>query len=170
MANKAYAIKWRWQIDVMHLEGITLKAVPVRQCGEIWYTIFKRPNSIANIVSNNYNGNVAVNTRSPGLTDYYNSSGSHTYAFATSYGFYASAVAPTFSNSTSSSPTVTVKTPSFNTRCSSTYFATSRKSYIDTDSPIIMECLLYEFPKRCVETLMHESLIDLYNNPLQSNE
>lgn len=167
MANKSYALRWRWQIDVKHLSGITLKAVPVYQCGEIWHLLCRRPSNLTNLAANNFNGNIAVNTRSPAIMDYYNSSGSHTMTFAASYGFYCGATAPTFSNSTSNTPTVTVKTPTVNTRCNSSYFATARKDSIDTTTPIKFICELYELPSiTCIETQLHDGAVDLYNNPL----
>lgn len=167
MANKSYALRWRWQIDVKHLDGVTLKALPVYQCGEIWYLICRRPSNLTNLTANTFNGNVAINTRSPAIMEYYNSSGTHTMTYAASYGFYCGASAPTFSNSTANSPTVTVKTPTVNTRCSSSYFATDRKPYIDTTTPIKFICEQYELPTiTCIETQLHEGVVDLYNHPL----
>lgn len=167
MANKSYALRWRWQIDVKHLSDVTLKALPVYQCGEIWHLIFRRPSNLTNLAAGTFNGNVALNTRSPAIMDYYNSSGTHTMTYAASYGFYCAATAPTFSNTTSDTPTVTVKTPTINTRCNSSYFATARKTYIDTTTPIKMICEQYELPTiTCVETQLHAGAVDLYNNPM----
>lgn len=167
MANKSYALRWRWQIDVKHLSGVTLKALPVYQCGEIWYLLCRRPSNLTNITADTFNGNVAVNTRSPAIMDYWNSSGTHTMTYAASYGFYCGASAPTFSSSTSNTPTVTVKTPIVNTRCNSSYFATARKTYIDTATPIKFICEQYELPTlTCMETQLHQGVVDLYNHPM----
>lgn len=166
MTNHAYALRWRWQAKIKYAAGVTLKAIPEWECGEIIQLIFRRPNSLANIEAENYVGNATVSTRSPALTVYYNSSGTKTYAFSASYGFYGAATAPTFSSSTAASPTVTVKTPAFSCRCSSTYFATGRKPEIDSSTEISYICELYELPIECAETQMHRGLIDLYNNPL----
>lgn len=166
MVNKAYALRWRWQIEIGTLAGVTLKALPLWQCGEIWQIIFRRPNNLTNIVNNNFAGNAVVTSRNAPLMKYYNSSGSLTFTYSSSYGFYCAATAPTFSNSTSDSPTVTIKTPTVSCRCSSTYFATGRKTYIDTATKISYICDLFELPPQCMERQVHEGLVDLYNNPL----
>lgn len=166
MENNAYALRWRWQADIRSLEGATLKAFPVYQCGEIWQLLFRRPNSLANLAADNFVGNATVATRSAPLMKYYNTSGTLTYTYTASYGFYCAATAPTFSSSTSSSPTVTIKTPATSVRCNSSYFATARKPYVDTASPIKFMCMLYQLPKECMEWQIHKGLVDLYNNPI----
>lgn len=166
MDTNAYVLRWRWQIDVKSLTGQTNKAVPLYQCGEIWQFVFRRPNSLANIVAGNFNGNSTVATRSVPLIVYYNASGSQNYAYSATYGFYAATTAPTFSNSTSNTPTVTIKTPTLNARCSDTYFAIDRNAYIDGTSHFDYICELYELPFECMEVQAHRGLVDLYNNPL----
>lgn len=166
MADHSYLVKWRWQIDVHWVEGVTKKAIPQYQCGEIYQILCRRPNSVATIISESFVGNAVVSTRSPAIIIYYNTSGTRTYAYSASYGFYMAAVAPTFSNSTSNTPTVTLKTPTCSCRCNSSYFATGRKGEIDLGTTIEYICELYELPLECMETQVHHSLVDLYNNPL----
>lgn len=166
MSTTAYALRWRWQIDVKTLSGVTNKALPLYQCGEMWQLLFRRPNSLANIQAANFVGNSTVTTRSVPLIEYYNSSGTRTYTYSASYGFYAAATAPTFASSTADTTTVTIKTPTLNARCSTTYFATARNAYIDGTSHFDYICELYELPWECAEVQMHRGLVDLYNNPL----
>lgn len=167
MANKSYALRWRWQIEMKYATGVTLKTIPVYQCGEIWQLLFRRPDSLAHIASDSFVGNATVTTRSVPLLKYYKSTGALSYTYSASYGFYCAATAPTFSSSTSNTPTVTVKTPTVSCRCSTTYFDTARKSEIATTTPIKIICLLYEIPSQiCAEWQMHKGLVDLYNNPI----
>ncbi len=166
MSTTAYLIKWQWQVTPVYESGITLKAVPIVQCGEFWQMLYRRPSNYANLIADNYNGNVAITTRSVPLMVYYNTSGNLAAAFSASNGVYCAATAPTLSSATAASPTVTVKTPTVSCKCSSTYFATGRKAYISTDTKIQWKCDLYELPMLCAETQMHQSLLSLYSNPL----
>ena len=166
MENKAYALRWRWQIQVKSLSGVTNKALPLYQCGEIWQLIFRRPNSLANIRASSFVGNATVATRSVPLIEYYSSGGSRTYSYTGSYGFYASSTLPTFSDATVARPTVTIKTPTLNARCSTTYFTSARNAYIDGTSHFDYIVMRYELPWECAEVQMHRGLVDLYNNPL----
>ena len=62
---------------------------------------------------------------------YYNTSGTATFTWSSTYGFYPAAVAATFSSSTTDTPNITIKTPTLNARCNSSYFAVARGSDVD---------------------------------------
>ena len=68
---------------------------------------------------------------------YYGSTtGTLTYTWAASYGFYFSATAPAISSTTAVSPTITPKTPVFNARCSTTYLSTANAGLVDQENSI----------------------------------
>lgn len=167
MANYEYMIKWLCEADVVYNSGTTTKAMFNRMAMVICQVILRRPNSLANITAENYAGNACVTYRSSPLMDYYNASGSHTYTWSASYGVYPSATAATFSSATSSTPTVTVKTPAWNARCSTTYFSTTVAKAVDqTNSKFRMKGDLYRMKIGSPEREMLDDLIDLFNNPL----
>lgn len=164
MVNYEYLIRWKYRFDAEYTSGATLKAMPYRECAELWQVLLRRPNSLANIAAGNYAGNGCLTYFSAPLNAYYNTSGALTYTYSISYGIYPAVTAATFSSSTSDTPTVTVKTPTVNARCSSTYFGTARKAYIDTASTFKLKGELYRIKTGGAARNMYENLIDIYNN------
>lgn len=167
MVNYEYLLRWKCQFTAVYPEGTSMVAAPVREIADIWQCIYKRPNSLTNIAASNFNSNVCTTLMSVPLLDYYNASGSHTYTYAMTYGIYPGATAATFSNSTSNTPTVTIKTPTYNARCSTTYFDTSIAEVIDqTNSKFRFIGYLYRMQPRAALRQLYEGVVDLYNNPL----
>ena len=62
---------------------------------------------------------------------YGTTTGSITYTWAASYGFYFTATAPTISSTTATSPTITPKTPVLNARTSTTYMSATSANAVD---------------------------------------
>lgn len=169
MANYAYLLRWVTVAHVALNSGATTNTVPEGlQINIFDQQIMRRPTSLANIQAENYNGNVYVNTSGLGWMQYYNTSGSKTYAWSSSYGFYGSVPTPTFASSTAATTNVTPKTPILYTRCSTTYFATARKNDIDIDNTywtIHGELYRMDLEKNCMRQ-RYSQLIDIINDEL----
>ena len=162
-----YLLRWRWSVDVAYKSGATLKVQIYRPCGEVWQIACKRPSSLANIGSENFNGNACLTYYTANLLAYYNSSGGLTYTWSASYGLYPSVTACTFGNSTNDSTTVTPKTPAWNARCSTTYMATARAAELDQDNTkLIMRGELWRIKKKSAVREMLENCCDIYNDHL----
>lgn len=167
MVNYEYLIRWRCQFVAVYPEGTTMIAAPVREIADLWQCIYRRPNSLANVAASNFNGNACTTLMSVPLLEYYNASGAHTYTYAMSYGIYPGLTAATFSNSTSNTPTVTIKAPSYNARCSATYFNTSIAAVIDqTESKFKLIGQLYRMKPGAALKQLYGGVVDLYNNPI----
>lgn len=165
MDNYEYLLRWKFEFDAVFPEGTTLKAAPVRECAELWQAIFKRPNSISRIRESLFNANVGVTLFSAPLLEYYNTSGLETMTYAITYGVYPAVTAPTFSNATSNTPTVTMKTPTVNARCHATYFSTAMGAAIDqTNSKYRLKGELCRVQKGTLIRYCYGDLIDIYNN------
>ena len=159
-----YLLRWRCTFDAVYEQGYTVKTATIREVAELWQTIMKRPNSLANIRDNDFVGNACVTFASIPLTVYRNSSSVLTYTYAISYGIYPAVTAATFSNATSNMPTVTIKRPTYNARCSTTYFSTtSANRMVDAESIIRIKGELYRVPKGSTMRAMYGDMIDLYN-------
>lgn len=126
-----YMLKWECSFQAVYNSGATLKAQVLWEGADLYQKIIKRPSSWTNISAANFNGNALVSAFSVPFMRYYNTSGTLTYAHTISYGVYPAVGTSTFSSSTSDSPTVTIKTPTYNARCNSTYFGTARASELD---------------------------------------
>ena len=169
MANYAYMLRWVTVAHVAIKDTATLNAIPKGiQINVFDQQIMRRPSSLANIQAENYNGNVYTNTAGLGWMQYYNASGTYTYTWASSYGFYGAVPTPTFSSSSSNTPNVTPKTPILYTRCNSSYFDTARKGDIDIDNTywtIHGELYRMDLEKACMRQRFTD-LIEIINDEL----
>lgn len=165
LSQYEYILRWRFKFHRTGTSGATLKAVPDVECDDLYQAIIKRANSLANIEADNNIGNVCLAQLTAPLMVYYNTSGTITYTFSTTYGFYIAATAATFSNATTNAPTVTVKTPTINARCNASYFATARASEIDkTVVSMKLRGDLYRVNKGAFVRGAYGGVIDIYNN------
>lgn len=128
--------------NTVYASGTTRKAAVVRQILEIAQAIYRRPSNLTNLNSGTDNYNYCTTLYTAPLMDYYNSSGTHTLTFTGGYGIYGAATAHTFSSSTSLTPTLTVKEPTYNARCSTSYFATGMAAAVDQANSTI-KCKVY---------------------------
>lgn len=167
-AEYEYYLRWRFDADINYASGTTMKYAPDREIMELWQLVAKRPSSRANIQADNFNGNNCSTYFTAGLLSYYDKNGSYTYTWSATYGFYISATACTFSNSTSDTPTITFKTPTINARCSTTYFTTARAGNVDkANSTVKLIGDLYRVKAdTCPSRKMYEYLVDIYNTQL----
>ncbi len=136
-ANYDYILKWSTEANFVYLEGTTLKAAIIREVIDLYQGIIVRPNSLAYVASETYNANGCVTLFTAPFMDYYNTSGSHTFTWTGSYGVYPAAVAATFSNATSRTPTLTIKRPTINMRCYSSYWSTTMAGKIVKDESTV---------------------------------
>lgn len=165
LENYEYLLRWKYSFDAVWADSAAKKVRPIRECDVIYQMIFKRPGSLAAIKSGSFAANACITLHTAPLLHYYNSSGAETYTFSTSYGVYAAAQAATFSNSSSNSPTVTVKTPPVSARCSSTYFSTTRAGDIDQEnSEYHLVGELFRVKKGSILRKIYGDLIALYNS------
>lgn len=133
MDTYEYMLEWIWEVDIAHTEGATLTAMPDRQYGTFYQSIHRRAYGLTNFENRNeqYNYCTAYYTASNYII-YYNTSGTLTWTTNPSYGIYAVVVASTLSGTTANTTTVTIKTPTINARSNTTYFATARKTEVDS--------------------------------------
>lgn len=167
MNTYEYLINWQMDVAVTLKSTATKKAIPIRETANVYQLVTRRPNSTANITNDNFNGNTAYTFFTAPYLQYWNTSGTSTYTWSNSYGFYGTVQTPTFSNSTADSPTVTIKTPIWYARCSASYFATGRVGDVDqTATTLKRTCKIYRVKKGTAPREVYEGLVDLINNPL----
>ena len=167
MNEYEYLINWQMDVSCTLKSTATTKAIPIRECANVWQLVTRRPSSLGNITADNFNGNTAYTYFTAPWLKYYNTSGSSTYTWSNSYGIYGTVQTPTFSSTTADSPTVTLKTPIWYARCSSTYFATGRVGDIDqTETTLKRKCTIYRVKKGTAPMEIYEGLMSIINNPL----
>lgn len=144
----SYSVEWLIDINIEYDGTQDNKAQVFRQCGTQWQDIHRRPYGVANIESltDSYNYCNTITSASV-YTFYFSSSGTSTWTTGIGYGIYATPTAATFSNTTSTNPTITFKTPVFSARCSTTYFKTANAGkVVQGDSIIKLRGKLYRRP------------------------
>lgn len=134
-----YIILWQMAMAIDYgSNSPTLKACPLYSVGLLAQTIFKRQGSWLNIINEEMPYNVSAQTTLQNFLRYYGSTtGTATYSWSASYGFYYTQSAPSISSTSAESPTITPKTPTMSTRCSTTYMSTANAALIDQDATAV---------------------------------
>ena len=165
LATYEYALRWKFETEPVYDGSEVTTALVVRCVMQIWQLIFKRANSFANIAAKNHAGNACTTLTTAALLDYWNNNSAHTYTWSASYGIYMGATAATFSNSSTNTPTLTIKTPSVSARCSTTYFSTTNAEHVDkSNSKIKVTGDLYRYKPRGILMNQYDEICDLYDN------
>lgn len=133
-----YYILWECKIPIVTASTATKKALPLFAVSSQVQAIYKRPSSWANLENDVWNGSVCSSLTTGTFLRYYGSTtNTLTYTWGTSYGFYFTLTAATFSSSTAAEPTVTVKSPKVTARCNASYMSTANAALIDQDETVI---------------------------------
>ena len=159
LENYQYFLVWECACDCDYTgQSPTLKAHFLFSRAYIVQEIMKRPSDFANIQAGIFNGNGCVSLYAGNFLRYYGTTqGSVTYTWSGSYGLYFGATAATFSNSTSDSPTVTIKTPTLSARCSTTYFSTGNAGkVVKNKSTFTIKGKLYRVKKKAIIRNIYE--------------
>ena len=132
VTDYTYYIIWEGGCEPQYTSTPTQKALTVFARFLVIQALAKRPSSWTNVVDGNSNSIVNQAAYTGTFLRYYGTTtGSITYTWAGSNGFYASATAPSISSATATSPTITPKTPALNAKCSTTYLSTTNAGLVD---------------------------------------
>lgn len=168
MANYEYVLRWRCEFDAAYADGTVLMGAVEREVAELWQVLYRRPASLIQIETNSFAGNACITYLTIPLNVYYTTNGARSYTYSTSYGVYPAVTAATFSSASANNPTVTIKTPSYSARCSTTYFTAAMAAAIDQDESkfrIVGE--LYRTRINGVMRQAYRRMTELYNNGLR---
>lgn len=131
MNNYDYLIHFQMYEQLFYNSGAVNKALLNKACMDQWALCTRYASNRTNLVAGTRNGNNTASVLSQTVMDYYNTSGTQTVALSWGYGLYPSAPTPTFSSSTSATPTLNIRMPQFNARCSTSYLTTANAGYIN---------------------------------------
>lgn len=160
-----YCIIWT-SVEVFAYNSSAInKAKIIKQSHCIQQSIFKVPSNLANLTAKTYNSNKCTNLISTGVLNLYGSTGTHTMSYTLNVGIYPTATAATFSNSTSDTPTMTIKTPSFRIACNASYLSTENASNIDASNTYFKYWgELWQVDKDSAMLGMYKNIINAYNS------
>ena len=168
LENYEYYLEWTWCIDLKQTDGATMKAMPDRTYGVFYQVVHQRPYGLANFETEedtyNYCTTLFISSQ---YNIYYNTSGTHTWT-TTMYGVYCTNTAGTVSSTSSLTPNLTPKSPAITARCNASYFATARKTEIDSaKSTIKVVGKLYRVDRDSSPIKnMYMNAVHLYSHPL----
>ena len=164
-ANYDYVLLWFFDVTVLYNGTETNTAKLLRSLQILRSEVIKRPSGIPKLIINEYNanGNAAYNNAGYGLIAYYDTSSAQKINY-TNAGLFPYFATSTFSDNTSDTPTLTVKTPSIRAQCSSTYFSTANAGKVDkANTKIKLRGEVWRVDKRGVMSEMYKNLVDMYN-------
>ena len=165
LENYNYCIVWTTKSVFAYNSSATNKAKIVSQSHSINQSIYKSPNNLTNLRAKNYNTNRCTNLIVVGLANYYNSSSSHTLTYTNTLGIYPTSTAATFSSSTSNTPTMTIKSPSFRIVCNASYLSTANAGNIDASNTYFQYWgELWRVDKDSTMFGMYKNIVNAYND------
>lgn len=144
MENFDYILKWFCKVKMQYAEGTPNMTKVNSWHGILSYCLYKRPVTYANMIAKIYNYNSSGTWNIFQINDAYNSAGNR-IAQGTGYGIACGATTPTYSHTSSNTPTLTVKSQTITARCNDSLFPTSRYSDV-TGATIEMVAKLYKCP------------------------
>ena len=164
-ANYNYILMWFFDIEYKYDGTESSASKALRTCQSLQQAIYKNPSTIANLQSQNYNGNYCTTLFNTGLIVCYNASSAQKLTYTNSVAAYLNATAATFSSSASNTPTLTVKTPSIRFVCNNTYLSTANCAKIDkTNTKFTLRGELWRVDKDSVMQGMYRNIVELYNS------
>ena len=164
LANYDYCIVWTTEEVFAYNGSETNTSRILKQNHSICQSIYKNPGGLTTLAAKNYNTNRCTNLFSNGLIDFYNQNSVHTLSYTVSVGIYPTSTAATFSNSSSDTPTMTVKTPVFKIACNSSYLSTANAGNIDANNTYFKYWgELWRVDKDSTMLGMYKNIIDAYN-------
>lgn len=165
LANYDYCIIWTSESVFSYNASATNTSKTIKQNHSIYQGIYKSPNGLVALADKNYNANRCTSLFTAGLIDYYNANSVHTLTYTISTAIYPSATAATFSNSTSDTPTMTVKTPVFRIVCNNTYLSAASAGNIDASNTYYKYWgELWQVDKDSTMLGMYKNIVNAYNS------
>ena len=162
-----YILKWLFRADISYASGTTMKSAPVRQAIVKVQSTLKRPANVTELESSASTRNACVIFKAAPILKYYSSDGVLSLTYTETYGFYLTEVAATYSDNTSNSPDITIKTPKICAKCNSNYFSTARGANVDkVNSTVYLKGELWRVKRSDAVEAIYAECVDLFNNPI----
>ena len=165
MENYEYVILWFFDASFVYDGTETNTAKLLRSIQILRSEIIKRPGTRSSLIDKDYNtnNNAVFSTAGYGLLDYYDTSSTNKIGY-TNAGLYPYHATSTFSDNTSDTPTLTLKSPQIRAQCSTSYFSTSNAGKVDkANSKFKLRGEVWRVDKRGVLGEMYKNIVDMYN-------
>jgi len=166
-----YVMVWFSDCNVAYTSSWSASTAScVRETCMYTQAVFKRPASVTSATGESYDYTASQeNAFHIFYCKYYSNASTISLANTTYSPCYIYGItAPTFSSTSSNTPTMTIKTPTLYARCSATYFSTANAALVDqANTTVKMEGHLYRVKAgTCVSRQTWEDLVYVFNHPL----
>lgn len=171
LANYEYIMYWISDCEIAYKSTWSAsKGSPLKALTLYTQVVFQRPSTVATAESETFNYTAAQqDLYYIAWLKYWSSSSAISMAYTTYSPCYISAVnSPTFSSTSSLTPTMTIKTPTLSARCSTTYFTTSNAGKVDQGNTTVkMKGYLYRVKRGSSgATQLWHIMNNVFNHPL----
>lgn len=171
LENYEYIMYWISDCEIAYKSTWSAsKGSPLRSLTLYTQVVFQRPSTVATAESETYNYTATQqDLYYIAWLKYWSSSSAISMAYTTYSPCYISAVnSPTFSSTSSQTPTMTIKTPTLSARCSTTYFTTSNAGKVDqANTTVKMKGYLYRVKRGTSGAVqLWHILNNVFNHPL----
>ena len=140
-----YCLKYVLTTMFAYEQGTEMKSCIKKECVLTPILIFRYATDLTNVLAGTRNTNSAETFSSSVCYLRYNSSGSEAF-YATNCGIYITGSNPTFSSTSSTTPTITLKTPVYYAKCDNSIFPTGKASAVDaTNTTVHLDVKLYRY-------------------------
>ena len=164
-----YIVRMSTLIDIVYKSGTTIgTGMFIKVCHDWWTYITRKPTSVSNFVNETTSTNEFRSSVTATWADFYYSNSTLMCSVdSNAYGFHVSNSNPAISSYSSTSPTITIKNPEIQVKCSSSYFSTSMAANVDQEaSTITYKAYAYKVVGGYDIKTARYKLIDMYNNGL----
>ena len=165
MSTYEYFTKTVFESNTKYASGTTLVFAVERQILVAMQNLYRKPNNLTKMLARDDSYNYCTTLYTAPWIQYRGSSSNLTMAYTNSVGIYGAVQGHSFSSTSSTSPTVTIKSPIFYAKCSDSYFTTSMASAVDkTNSNIKCKIYLYRVKRKgSIMYQMFKDVVTAYN-------
>lgn len=165
MSNYEYFTKMVFESNTEYVSGTTIAFAALRQIIVGAQYMYRKPNNLTKMLARDDGYNYATVLYTAPWIEYKGGSGNLTMAWKNSIGIYGSMSANTFSSTSSTSPTVTVKAPVYYAKCDDSYFNTAMAAAVDQNASTI-KCKVYVYRIKRHSSPMYQmfnEIVGIYN-------
>ncbi len=160
MSTYEYFVKTVCEANIAYTSGTTKVFATERQIIVSMQYLYRKPNNLTKMLGRDDSYNYCTTLYTAPWIQYRGSSSNLTMAWTGNVGLYGSVQGHTFSSNSSTSPTVTIKSPIYYAKCNDSYFTTTMASAVDKANSNI-KCKLYLYRIKRKGSIMYQMFHDI---------
>ena len=164
LENYEYCVLWKCESEVVYEDGYTPVAAAKHNTSIVAQQVYRRPGTLASILTEKFDKNTTT-TSVGNIQTYYDANGDIASVYSNAYGIYISSQAAGFTNTSSTSPSLILRTQLVMARTGANTASAASMSHIDQEkTKIRQKGYLYRVGKDAFFRGLHEVTVDVFNN------